>query len=331
MRLVLVVVVAVEGVQQASRREWFAAAAVASVPTADFLQDVPLATEDFVGRGVDSPSSSSSSSPERQLAIAVIERARSRALNPPPQRRPGLVTETVRVGVRVARSDGTFAVRDDDQNGDSPVAGNVEIEIRGNAAPANAALFLEFALGEAPSYGNSVFDEIRGPLLIGGRLRGLDERDIFGEKVLLYRDREVLATRSDRKLIDLARVEPTPVTHDRAGLVTRKRAAIGAELVDFAVTLGPAPLLDREWTVVGQISRDEGGLVDAISRLPTYAGEAVGEFARQTPLAADVFKAERDLFRSAAGKIGDTRLKNVFPGKILRRVEVTQVSLLKKT
>lgn len=323
------------GLDAASRRDVVltAGAAVcmprAASATADFLQEVPLATDDFITAPRGGPLDQAvDESPRQALARAVVARAKDRALD---SKRASASPEVLRLGVRVARSDGTFSVRDDDGD-DKPVFGNLDIGLRSDT-PANTALFLDFALGQAPGYDGSLFDEIRGPLLVGGRVRGLETRDVFGEPVLLYRDREVLASRDDRKLLGLAARETTPVSHDRAGLVTRRRLAVpeSTDLVDFGITLAPDPSLDRDWTVVGRILEDDGHLLDTIRSLPTYSANAVGDFSKEYPIAADVFKAERDIFRAAADAVGDTRLKSIFPGKILRRVEVTQVQVLRPT
>ena len=266
---------------QRSRREalvsvaWFPGAAWG---VADFLEDVPLATDDFVSRPV-SPreEDSEAASPRRK----VIDRAKNRALVGGGRSRSA--TESLRFGVRIARSDGTFAVRDDDA-GDAPLFGDLDVSIYGDLAPANAALFLELALGDAPGYSSSLFDEINGNLLIGGRVRGLDEQEVFGERVLLYQRREVLGTRLDRDLERRAAREATQIAHDRAGLLTRRRAptqSIG--LVDFGITLAPAPELDRDWTVIGAVDADPDGLLTAVKALPTYSAEAVGDFSKKQP------------------------------------------------
>jgi hypothetical protein len=41
-----------------------------------------------------------------------------------------------------------------------------------------------------------------------------------------------------------------------------------------------------------------------------------------------VFNAQRGFFRGAAKSLGDTRVSKVYEGKLLRRVEVTQVGIL---
>jgi hypothetical protein len=41
-----------------------------------------------------------------------------------------------------------------------------------------------------------------------------------------------------------------------------------------------------------------------------------------------VFTAQRKIFRDAAKTFGDSRLEKVYDGKLLRRIEVTQMGLL---
>lgn len=297
-----------------------------------WLDEVPLATDDFVLRPPRTRSTETDVelSARESLARQIVARAKARVDNRP-SRPSREATEVVRFRMRVARSDGTFAVRDDD-GGDKPLFGDLDVAVYGDLAPANAALFLRFALGESPGYESSLFDEIAGPILIGGRLRGLEERELFGERILLYRDRELLAGRDDRRLERIAASETTPLRLDRPGLLLRRRAPSpqSAQLLDFGLSLAPAPELDDQWTVFGSVLKDDSRLLDAIKLLPTYSAEAVGNFSnKEYPIAGQVFKAERDLFRAAADAVGDTRLKSIFPGKILRRVEVTRVDLLK--
>lgn len=314
----------------------FPAASLAA--SADFLQDVPLATDDFASRAFLAPrdDDEDENSPIESVSKKVIAKAKARALssagNSEGRQRPASSTESLRFSVRVARSDGTFSVRDDSE-GDEPLFGDLDVGVFGDLAPANVALFLAFALGESPGYSSSLFDEIDGPLLIGGRMRGIDEREVFGERMLLYRDRELLGSNEDRRLRRLAAAETqSQLSHDRPGLLTRRRVSSmspPSALLDFGITLAAAPQLDRDWIVVGSVENDKSGVLGAVRLLPTYSAEAVGDFSAKNPIAADVFKAERDLFRAAADAIGDTRGKSIFPGKILRRVEVTNVKVLK--
>ena len=64
-----------------------------------------------------------------------------------------------------------------------------------------------------------------------------------------------------------------------------------------------------------------------IASLGVYSMDAVGP-STDVPLAAEIYRAQKDAFRGAAKAIGDGRANAVFPGKILRRVEVTRVQLL---
>ena len=45
-------------------------------------------------------------------------------------------------------------------------------------------------------------------------------------------------------------------------------------------------------------------------------------------VAGQIFAAQRDLFRGAAKSLGDDRVSKIYEGKLLRKVEVTQVGIL---
>ena len=93
------------------------------------------------------------------------------------------------------------------------------------------------------------------------------------------------------------------------------------------MTLKAAPQLDPDYAVFGAVLRDDGRLLEKIESLGVYSLDAVGP-STEVPLAAEIYRAQKDAFRGAARAIGDGRANSVFPGKILRRVEVTRVQLL---
>ena len=298
---------------------------------AGFLRDVPLESLEETASQFDNPEEEVI---VPKVANSPVARAQERALTSPANKKRATVTETVRLNVRVSRSDGTFAVRDDDE--DRPFFGALDVGLFGEAAPANVALFLEFALNSPMrddfSYSRSVFDEKaeNGALAIGGRVRGVEERSLFQglERILVYRDKELLSSKRERKIASLAAKEgPTFRSHDAPGLLTRRRGATGTDLIDFGLTLRAAPELDANWVVFGKLTNDndEGlALIDRIASLPTYSDEAITDSA----LAAQVFRAQKETFRNVATAIGDSRVSSVFRGKILRRVEITQSSLI---
>ena len=194
-------------------------------------------------------------------------------------------------------------------------------------------MFLAAALGdpdasETPTFARSLVDERRGSLVVGGRIKGLGERDIFGERVLVNsRDgSEALSPRGASVAARLGR-ERSPLPHDARGLLTRRRSDAGADVTAFGVTLKAAPQLDPDYAVFGAVLRDDGRLLEKIESLGVYSLDAVGP-STEVPLAAEIYRAQKDAFRGAAKAIGDGRANSVFPGKILRRVEVTRVQLL---
>ena len=121
--------------------------------------------------------------------------------------------------------------------------------------------------------------------------------------------------------------ERSPLPHDARGLLTRRRSDAGADVTAFGVTLKAAPQLDPDYAVFGAVLRDDGRLLEKIESLGVYSLDAVGP-STEVPLAAEIYRAQKDAFRGAARAIGDGRANSVFPGKILRRVEVTRVQLL---
>jgi len=297
---------------------------IKAATTAKWLKDVPIESLDQAASRFEQYSSEESSE-EDVSAQSTIEKARARGLSSKGAKKSDKPTEIVNLGIRIARDDGTFAVRDNDP--DPPTQGQIKIAIFGDAAPANAALFLEFAARQDElSYARSLIDQIdmKHSIAIGGRVRGLEDRDLFGEKILIYGNREVLNTKTDRQLVSLAQNEGTQFSHNQPGLLTRKVISNDPrDLVAFAITLESNPSLDSDWTVIGKVLDDPAHIIPKLATLPTYQPEARTD----SEIAATVFRTEYDTFRSVASAIGDSRVSNVFPGKILRRVEITRCSV----
>ena len=298
-----------------------------------WLADVPTesaaeALAPPVARGGAAPAAPAAATRETAAVVA----AQDAAINGGAKAESRRVTATVRVSARVARSDGTFSVRDNDE--DPPLFGDVDLQLFGEAAPAAVALFLGSALGDpaapdTPTYARSLVDERRGAsLVVGGRIKGLSERDIFGERVLVNtRDgSEALSPRGASVAAKLGR-ERSGLPHDGPGLLTRRRGDAGVDLTAFGLTLKASPQLDPDYEVFGAVARDDSNVLAKIASLGVYSMDAVGP-STDVPLAAEIYRAQKDAFRGAAKAIGDGRANAVFPGKILRRVEVTRVQLL---
>ena len=100
-------------------------------------------------------------------------------------------------------------------------------------APAAVATFLAFALGdpasaEAPTYASAILDEraADAPVIYAARrLRGVETRSIGGEQILVRsRDGGEVLSRNAEAIAAKLRKEPSAVSHDRAGILTRQRA-----------------------------------------------------------------------------------------------------------
>ena len=160
--------------------------------------------------------------------------------------------------------------------------------------------------------------------MVGGYIPSLELTTIGGGTALQYGGRILPAPLWLDKTTE-------KISHDRKGLLTHR-------LLDltpiFGITTRSAPELDATHVVFGQVLFDESSrnFLELVKDLPTYSLERPKGDPRQEmgmeDVAAAVFNSQREFFRGAAKTFGDTRLKNVQEGKLLRRVEVTQVGLL---
>jgi hypothetical protein len=103
----------------------------------------------------------------------------------------------------------------------------------------------------------------------------------------------------------------------------------------FGITTRASPELDSTNIVFGQVLLDDSSreFLNKCQDLPTYSMERPKGDPRQESkavedVAAAVFNSQREFFRGAAKTFGDSRANKVYEGKLLRRVEVTQVGLL---
>lgn len=131
-------------------------------------------------------------------------------------------------------------------------------------------------------------------------------------------------------------IEPgTPamtLKHNTKGLLTHR-------ILDVAPTFGittrtSTPELDGTCVVFGKVLVDDSSqeFFRLVEDLPTYNMERTttdprGENLADTAKSA-VFNSQREIFRSVAKGIGDSRVSKVYEGKLLRRVEVTQVGIM---
>ena len=194
-----------------------------------------------------------------------------------------------------------------------------------------------------PTYGRSLFpsyDDATG-LIVGGKIPGLQLTQIgSGTTALQYGSRLFLAS---------LWLEPTTnnnsnqLSHVGKGLLTHARLE---PLPLFGITTRTdTTQLDATHVVFGRVvlkddtNKDTNGGVEFLQRvasLPTYRDTAVPRTSSSSSTsdavlesaAQSVFAAQRSLFKSTAQVLGDTRLDKVYPGKLLRRVEVTRVEYL---
>ena len=308
-----------------------------AIAAPDWLQDVPTesADETFAAArserlgqapsAVMTPSTQRTQSSRETSAVLAAQKA---ALDG-----TSAATTTVRLSMRIARPDGTFYVRaKGEEDPEPPKIGDVDVELFGRA-PAAVATFLAFALGdpasaEAPTYASAILDEraADAPVIYAARrLRGVETRSIGGEQILVRsRDGGEVLSRNAELVAAKLRGEPSAVNHDAAGILTRQR---GDSPQAFGVTVAASKTLDATNQAFGRVVRDNNNLIEAVGALNAYSLDAVGP-STDVPGAAALYRAQKDAFRGAAKAFGDGRASKIFPGKLLRRVEITRVELL---
>lgn len=262
------------------------------------------------------------------------------------------VTNKVFMNVRISRRDGTFYVRDDlpDTPDNRVFQGRLVIGLFGQNAPTAVERFLSYIDSGSnskeqlllddnplPSYSRSVFasfDEATG-LLMGGMIPSLEVVDVSGSTAIRYGGRLLPATLwVDRGGSGAS--SPPKISHTAKGLLTHR---ILDATPSFGITTRrDTTFLDRSHTVFGTLLLDESPssreFLEIVQDLPTYSVERPSSMIDpRTETVVDdaaqaVFNAQREFFRSAAKSFGDTRLDKVYQGKLLRRVEITQVGLL---
>lgn len=99
------------------------------------------------------------------------------------------ITQKVYFDVRISRSDGTFAVRDDD--GDDPVLrSRLTFGLYGKSCPVHSSRFLSYVdtASDGPSYASSTFPSLdpNTGVVEGGKIKGLEVSNFNGQSVLNY-------------------------------------------------------------------------------------------------------------------------------------------------
>ena len=316
-----------------------AALAIGSPPTANAA--VPA---------VPKPSSSSKQSSSSSMAAALAD---------------PVITDKVHFNIRISRPDGSFYVRDDDVDAaeiDRVFYCRIVVGLFGQDVPNHVQRFLSYCIGteqqlaassaaggsDAPSYASSmvtgmdpatgllqagVIPSLRVTLAVAGTTTALEYR---GRLVPASVWLDAVPSKTSSSATSSTQ-QKQPLSHVGKGLLTHAR-------LDLTPTFGITTRsdtreLDGSHQVFGRILFDESeGAYEFLERvrdLPTYSLERPISMDDEddTPvdaIADAVFAAQRNFFRKLAKDVGDTRLDKVYPGKFLRRVEVTQVSKLVK-
>lgn len=217
---------------------------------------------------------------------------------------------------------------------DMALRGRLEVGLYGESAPEQTERFVQLLTGRrgrAPAPGgdedgedsfprlsSAQFDRMQpGELLLSGRIVGLEAvplpESLGGTMQWQWNGRSVPL----RPVL-----ESTGISHARRGLLTHE---ITREGPYFGITLGPAPALDRDWAVFGEVVSGSEWLAE-IEALPVYTGRAAPG-SQAGGVGAAIFDAQRRVFTSIGTALGDTRSEeNV--GRLLRRVEITKCGLL---
>ncbi len=294
------------------------------------------------------------------------------------------VTHKLFMNVRISRSDGTFYVRDEQDNEDDKVLyARLVIGLFGTVAPINVQRFLSYIPGATaaisssssvsrknsdndddmddmlslPSYSQSSFpslDQATG-LLTAGVIPALHVTEFNGATALQYGGRLLPAplwletsSTSKKSNNNPAGINPTVarVSHSAAkGLLTHRQLDVtpAFQMTTRVLDADTARTLDATNVVFGQVvlwdKSDPSALAffRRLQDIPTYSGSrpstttTLDDGSSSTTvdaMAASIYRAQRDFFRGAAQTLGDQRINNIYEGKFLRRVEVTQIGML---
>ena len=260
------------------------------------------------------------------------------------------ITQKVEMSVRISRPDGTFYIRGDETD-DLVKHYKIKIGLFGNAAPNHVERFLSYVRPSEemirddrpfPSYAQSQFksfDQATG-VLMGGTIPSLQLTEFAGSTALQYGGRILPAplwlekkAAGDTPDANNSNKETPPLAHSEKGLLIHRK--LESQPV-FGITTRSDPGsyisdLDRDYVAFGVVLEGDGTeFLNYCAELPTYAGErpTTQDDGAVEDAAKAVFDAQQTFFRGAAKSLGDTRIAKVYPGKLLRRVEVTKVSLL---
>ena len=300
------------------------------------------------------------------------------------------ITHKVFFNVRISRPDGTFYIRDDEENDvtiepeNRVYHGQLIFGLFGNNAPNHVQRFLEYITDPTtatttaptstssdetpfPSYSRSSFtqyDDATG-VLYGGTIPSLEVVEIQQSVALRYGNR-LLPAKLWVEDGTSTTTGPTPnkISHDRMGLLTHER--FDATPAFGMTTRNDTTVLNPTHTVFGTLimTADAKEFLHRISTIPTYSidrpivapqsssllsttsspvimeeNTSIASITSSSsspdtimttmkPATDAIYNLQREFFRNTAKSLGDTRINKLYNGKLLRRVEVTQVGLL---
>lgn len=253
------------------------------------------------------------------------------ATNAPPAFPDAKITDKIFMDIRVSRQDGSFYVRDDlpDTFENTVLSTRLEFGLYGNLAPNHVKKFLSYVISSQdedvnsplPSYSRSTFvalDQSTG-LLQGGNVPSLRVSDIGGSNAIQYGSRVLPA--------NLWLDSNTKLPHSCKGLLTHRTLDATPS---FGLTTRAASSLDPTHTVFGQVLWNDktAQFWNQLQDLPTFSLVRPAAYEDPTGVTNSVYNKQRDFFRGAAKNLGDTRVGKTYEGKLLRRMEVTQVGRL---
>ncbi len=272
------------------------------------------------------------------IAPAMLHPAISNAVEVQLAQQEPPITHKVTFNVRVSRADGTFYTRNDDAppTPDNQVfTGSVSVGLYGTLCPNHVKHFLDYVDvpyspaddAPLPSYARSQFpslDQATGTLS-GGLIPGLHLTSFTGSSAIEYGGRILPA----KLWVDEFK-NKQKISHSRAGLLTHRDLDV---LPKFGITTRSCPEMNFGNTVFGTVlpSESSNAFLSRCVDLPTYSLDRpvvpVGktQSLATEEVASSVYSLQKDFFRAAAKTFGDTRLDNVYEGKLLRRIEVTSV------
>lgn len=274
--------------------------------------------------------------------VGVVGPMSANAMDLKPSPDDPKITHRVTFNIRISRADGTFYTRDDidPPTPDNQVfTGGITLGLYGDLAPNHVEKFLNYVDvkyspaddAPLPSYARSQFpslDQSTG-LLAAGYIPGLHLTSFAGSSALEYGGRILSSQLWSDDFVHTNK----KMLHSRPGLLTHRDLDV---LPNFGITTRTALELNAGNTVFGSVLPTESSVafLSRCADLPTYSLDRpalpIGEDQKSRAaeeVATSVYSFQKNLFRSAAQTFGDTRVGSVYEGKLLRRVEVTSVSL----